>query len=285
MIFIRSAMLSIALLCIATPARAQSRHEIGLGDVYGISNAPTVTAANALADAAQTRIASAKRPPIRSCRLGFMNRSLPSLAPMDPLGMTQIQLMQMVPLPGKLRLSGRIAADNAAAARARAADVRWDARAKAAMAFYDLYAAGARLVIARDTTARAVSPAVRAARRGGAERPVATPRRRTRAMDHRWISSARTSSRRSPVAQRLVRTPEPRKRAHAAGVERTPIDRRRCASEPRLPRADGFPPARPLRVQSRWGLACREHILIGRPLDARQLVASVGRAAASCQRE
>lgn len=152
MTFIRSAMLCIASLCIATPARAQSQPEIGLGDVYRIAaTAPTVAAANALADAAQTRIASARRPPDPELQLGFMNRSLPSLAPMDPLGMTQIQLMQMVPLPGKLGLSGRIAADNAGAARARAVDVRWDTRARAAMAFYDAYAAGAQLAIARDT--------------------------------------------------------------------------------------------------------------------------------------
>jgi outer membrane protein TolC len=80
-----------------------------------------------------------------------MNRELPSLAPMDPLGMTQIQLMQMLPLGGKLRLAGRIAANRADAAQARATDVRWEVRARAAMAFYDLYAAQAQLTIARET--------------------------------------------------------------------------------------------------------------------------------------
>lgn len=152
MTFIRSAMLCIALSCITTSARAQSRPELGLNDVYRIAAAaPAVSAATALADAAQTRVASARRPPDPELQLGFMNRSLPSLAPMDPLGMTQIQLMQMVPLPGKLGLSARIASDNARAARARAVDVRWDTRAKAAMAFYDLYAVGAQLAIARET--------------------------------------------------------------------------------------------------------------------------------------
>lgn len=152
MTFIRSAMLCIALSCITTSARAQSRPELGLNDVYRIAAAaPAVSAATALADAAQTRVASARRPPDPELQLGFMNRSLPSLAPMDPLGMTQIQLMQMVPLPGKLGLSARIASDNARAARARAVDVRWDTRAKAAMAFYDLYSVGAQLAIARET--------------------------------------------------------------------------------------------------------------------------------------
>src|SRR5215212_9395929 len=123
MTFIRSAMLCIASLFIATSTRSQSPSGIGLDDVYRIATtAPRVTAAAALAEAAQTRISSAKRLPDPELQLGFMNRSLPSLAPMDPLGMTQIQLMQMLPVPGKLGLAGRIASDNATAAKARAVD-------------------------------------------------------------------------------------------------------------------------------------------------------------------
>jgi len=80
-----------------------------------------------------------------------MNRELPSLAPMNPLGMTQIQLMQMLPLGGKLRLAGRIAQNQADAARNRSADVRWEVRARAAMAFYDLYAIQEQLAIASET--------------------------------------------------------------------------------------------------------------------------------------
>jgi outer membrane protein TolC len=145
-------MLCIASLCIATTGRAQARSGLGLGDVYRIATkAPKVTAAAALADAAQARISSARRLPDPELQLGFMNRSLPSLAPMDPLGMTQIQLMQMLPVPGKLGLAGRIASANAAAAKARAVDALWDIRAKAAMTFYDLYAVGAQLEIARET--------------------------------------------------------------------------------------------------------------------------------------
>jgi outer membrane protein TolC len=145
-------MLCIASCCIAATARAQSRPAIGLDDVYRIATtAPRVTAAAALADAAKTRISSAKRLPDPELQLGFMNRSLPSLEPMDPLGMTQIQLMQMLPVPGKLGLAGRIASENASAAKARAVDARWDIRAKAAMTFYDLYAVGAQLDIASET--------------------------------------------------------------------------------------------------------------------------------------
>jgi cobalt-zinc-cadmium efflux system outer membrane protein len=132
--------------------QAQSQSSISLSDVYRLASAaPRVSAAIALAQAAQARVPSAKLPPDPELQLGFMNRELPSLAPMNPLGMTQIQLMQMLPLGGKLRLSGRIAANNAAATRARATEVRWDVRARAAMGFYDLYATESRLSIARET--------------------------------------------------------------------------------------------------------------------------------------
>ena len=132
--------------------KAQSQSSISLSEVYRLANdAPRVTAAIAVARAAQARVPSAKLPPDPELQLGFMNRELPSLAPMNPLGMTQIQLMQMLPLGGKLRLAGRVASNNADAARARATDVRWDVRARAAMEFYDLYATQSQLVIARET--------------------------------------------------------------------------------------------------------------------------------------
>ena len=80
-----------------------------------------------------------------------MNYSLSNFRPMDPLGMTQLQLMQMVPVAGKLRLAGRVARSQADAARFRASDVEWEIRAKVAEAFYDLYAADQQLVIAQET--------------------------------------------------------------------------------------------------------------------------------------
>ena len=78
-----------------------------------------------------------------------MNRTLWSLQPDPVLGMTQIQLMQMVPLPGKLGLAGHVAEAQAAAAQSRADDVRWDVRSRVAMAFYDLYEAERSLGVAK----------------------------------------------------------------------------------------------------------------------------------------
>lgn len=125
---------------------------ISLADVYRLASAsPRIRAATSLAEAAQAKVSSAKLPPDPELQLGFMNRELPSLAPMDPIGMTQIQLMQMLPIGGKLRLAGRIAAGNAEAAKARATEARWDVRARAAMEFFDLYSVQSQLAIARET--------------------------------------------------------------------------------------------------------------------------------------
>jgi outer membrane protein, heavy metal efflux system len=73
------------------------------------------------------------------------------LTPMPPLGMTQLQLMQMVPLGGKLTQTGRVAAAQADAAAARVEEVVWELRSQTAMAFYDLYATDQQLVVARET--------------------------------------------------------------------------------------------------------------------------------------
>ena len=124
-----------------------------LGELYGAVQRenPRLEATRALARAARARVPSASLPPDPELQLGFMNYTVPGLRPMDPLGMTQLQLMQMLPLGGKLRLSGRVASAGAAALEARAADVAWEFRSEAAMSFYDLYVPDRALVVARET--------------------------------------------------------------------------------------------------------------------------------------
>jgi hypothetical protein len=70
---------------------------------------------------------------------------------METLGMTQLQLMQMLPLGGKLSRAGRVAGARAAAQAERARDVVWELRGQTAMAFYDLYATDRRLDVERET--------------------------------------------------------------------------------------------------------------------------------------
>jgi cobalt-zinc-cadmium efflux system outer membrane protein len=164
---IASAIRSFALLAFAmvaaAPRFASSQSQaspvsgttirLTLGELYDSARArsPRIKGASALAAATRARIASARRPPDPEVQLGFMNRSLPSLTPMDALGMMQLQLMQMVPTPGKLRLAGHVAYETAAAAEARAIEAAWEVKAQAAMTFYDLYAIDRQLAIVTDT--------------------------------------------------------------------------------------------------------------------------------------
>ena len=131
----------------APPARLK------LDELYQLASAqnPRVAAAHAIASAAAARIPSAKLPPDPQLQLGFMNYSIPEFAPMGPLGMTQIQLMQMIPTAGKLKLTGRTAQALAASASERARSAEWDVRSQVAMAFYDLHAMDRGLDVSRET--------------------------------------------------------------------------------------------------------------------------------------
>ncbi len=124
-----------------------------LGAVYaGVRDRnPKAAAARSLADAVASRVPAAGLLPDPQVQLGFMNYALPALRPMDRLGMVQVQVMQMLPLGGKLPLSGRIASHQAAAERERAADVAWELRTRAAMAFYEGWAAEQGIAIATGT--------------------------------------------------------------------------------------------------------------------------------------
>ena len=151
-------LIGVATLAVASRGVAQSptpapREAVLLGNVLdAVERAnPRLDAARATARAARARVASATRPPDPQLQFGWMNYELPSLRPMDVLGMTQLQLMQMVPVPGKLRLAGLVETARADASATRVADVSFDLRTRAAMAFYDLYAVDGTLGVARDT--------------------------------------------------------------------------------------------------------------------------------------
>ena len=155
-----------AALILGAPARAQdltsrvpaaavrdSAAALRLGAVYAAlqERNPKAAAARLLADAVAARVSPAGTLPDPEVQLGFMNYRVPALRPMDPLGMVQLQVMQMLPIGGKLPLSSRIAGFQAEAARERAADVSWEQRSRAAMAFYELYAAEQGIAIATST--------------------------------------------------------------------------------------------------------------------------------------
>jgi cobalt-zinc-cadmium efflux system outer membrane protein len=124
-----------------------------LGDLYRRvqRDNPRVAAARSLSRAAQARVPGASRPPDPQLQLGLMNYALPRLAPMPVVGMKQLQLMQMLPLGGKLALAGRAASATASASEFRAEDVVWELRTQTAMTFYDLFATDRSLEVGRET--------------------------------------------------------------------------------------------------------------------------------------
>ena len=136
-----------------TPTQGSGEDRVVLGDLYSRMQRanPRASAARSLAAAAAARVSGATRPPDPQLQFGFMNYSVPRLAPMATIGMPQLQLMQMLPLGGKLALAGRVAGAQASATAARAEDVKWDVRTQTAMAFYDLYSTDRGLDVARET--------------------------------------------------------------------------------------------------------------------------------------
>lgn len=130
---------------LGTPGAAQvaspTPRSLNLGELYAAADRanPRLSAAKALVVAAEARVPGTRRPPDPQVQLGFMNRALPGLGPMDPLGMTQLQVMQMLPTAGKLRFAGAAADARVGGARARAADLRWEVRSQVAAAFYEVY--------------------------------------------------------------------------------------------------------------------------------------------------
>ena len=155
-IFAQGARAVLALLALvpADSLGAQARPDsLTLQSVYRQieDGTPRIAAALATARAAEARIDPARRPPDPELQLGLMNRRLPGLGLDDVLGMNQIQLMQMIPIAGKLGLAAQVERARTAAAGARAEDTRWEERARSAMAFYELYQTDQSIAVARET--------------------------------------------------------------------------------------------------------------------------------------
>jgi len=103
------------------------------------ARSPQLRAARAGARAAAARIGPARRLPDPQLQLATMNRDLDGFELNDPLGMNQVQVMQMVPLGGKLGLAARSARSDSAAAVSRIADAWWTQRSAAVALFAELW--------------------------------------------------------------------------------------------------------------------------------------------------
>lgn len=113
---------------------------------------PRLRAARAVADAAVARRPGAGTLPDPAVQLGIMNFSVPGLRTDMPNSMAPaLQLMQMVPFPGKLGLAGNIAEKSSLMAHAEADETWWELRSQAAMFFYELYAVDRQTAVMRET--------------------------------------------------------------------------------------------------------------------------------------
>ena len=102
----------------AVPARlAGVPGPLTIGALYRAvdSASPAIRAAQASALAAAARVPGTKRLPDPRIQVATMNRQLPGFALQVPLGMNQVELTQMFPIPGtdKLGLAGQVAQSRA----------------------------------------------------------------------------------------------------------------------------------------------------------------------------
>jgi outer membrane protein TolC len=146
-------LVALILLC-AGWAGAQQHPGLSIHEVYALAleRNPMIHAARAAADGAAARESSASLPPDPRIELAAMNLSLPSLsADMPNTMLPSIQVMQMIPLGGKLGPGGEVARQSTAMALSEAEEVRWQVRTRAAMAFYRIYELDRSLVTMEET--------------------------------------------------------------------------------------------------------------------------------------
>src|SRR6266540_6635178 len=128
-----------ALLGLAAGRAAAQGDTLTLSDALRIAREanPMLRAARASATAAGERIGPAGALPDPQLQFGLMNRMVSDFGnTMDPMTMNQVQLMQMLPWPGKLGSAKRAARHAAAATRADADEQDRMLAARVRMAYY-----------------------------------------------------------------------------------------------------------------------------------------------------
>ncbi|HSG09351.1 MAG TPA: TolC family protein [Longimicrobiales bacterium] len=113
---------------------------------------PRLQAMRAAAEGAAYRAPEASTLPDPVFQLGVMNFGLPSLNADMPTSMApSVQLMQMIPFPGKLSLKGEIASYDQEMAGTAVGEMEWQMRSMASSMFFDLYALDRRLGVMERT--------------------------------------------------------------------------------------------------------------------------------------
>ena len=146
----------VAVVCALPHARAaaQEARPLELAEVYREARAANLMlrAAAERAAAAASMTSSAGLPPDPAIQVGIMNASIPGLEVNMPGAMAPaLQLMQMIPFPGKLGFSRDIARLESERAALQADETWWEVRTRAAMAFYEIHEADERIDAMQET--------------------------------------------------------------------------------------------------------------------------------------
>lgn len=146
---IGTAGLVLALAAVPRPATGQvSEGDVAPSDSVHLSEVlslaevqnPMLRAFRSAATAAAAREPEASTLPDPMLQLGVMNFGLPNFNADMPTSMApSVQLMQMIPFPGKLGLEGEIAAYARQMAEAEARETHWAVRLEVASLFFGLY--------------------------------------------------------------------------------------------------------------------------------------------------
>lgn len=140
-----------SVLVAAPPAIAQESWRLADALALLTPAHPRTIAAHAAGRAASARASTTATLPDPQLQFAWMNYEVPGLRPMPGIGMAQIQLMQMIPLGGRLRSAGRAASERALTLAEQVNDAVADTRARTTFAFLDLYVAEQSLAVLNAT--------------------------------------------------------------------------------------------------------------------------------------
>jgi cobalt-zinc-cadmium efflux system outer membrane protein len=135
------ALAGVALAAPSAHGQAATADTLTLAKAIGMARQanPMLGAARATADAAAQRVRPAGTLPDPELQLGLMNRMISEFgSTADPMTMNQVQLMQMLPWPGKLGNARRAAEHTASAARADAEEQTRMLEAQVRMTYYEV---------------------------------------------------------------------------------------------------------------------------------------------------
>lgn len=145
---------AVAAVALSSPGLGQEAESLQLDEVLALARErnPRLQALVASAEAAAYREPEASTLPDPTLQLGVMNFGVPDLNADMAMSMApSVQLMQMVPFPGKLSLRGDIAGFSHDMAVATSDEAWWEVRRTASGLFYDIYTLDRRTEVMRET--------------------------------------------------------------------------------------------------------------------------------------